>query len=86
MAMFENGSVVKSLAGRDKGSYMQVESVAQNGVFVCDGKERPLERPKLNNPKHLEQTGFSLDIKSALTNRALKRALRSIREECSGDT
>ncbi|NLB36676.1 MAG: hypothetical protein GX824_05165 [Clostridiales bacterium] len=63
-----------------------VVGAAQYGVFVCDGKERPLERPKLKNPKHLEQTGFSLNMKSASTNRALKRALRCIRDECSGDT
>lgn len=81
--MFESGSVVKSLAGRDRGSFLLIVSASENGVLVCDGKERPLERPKLKNPKHLEQTGFSIDIKSALTNRALKKALKSIKEECS---
>ena len=42
----KEGSVVKSKAGRDKGRFMVVINFDESHVYVCDGKERPLERPK----------------------------------------
>ncbi len=75
------GAVVKSLAGRDKGYLLAVVSVENDKVFVCDGKERPLERPKSKNRKHLFVTDVILDADSMSTNRKLKRALHDISEE-----
>lgn len=81
--MFKIGSVVKSLTGRDKNKLMIVVDVSGKGVLVCDGKERPLERPKIKNPKHLERTEFSLNIITVATNRALRKALTAIETECT---
>ena len=47
------GQIVCSKAGRDKGYFMVVVEEGDGFVFVCDGKERPLERPKRKNIKHL---------------------------------
>lgn len=69
------GSVVISKAGRDKGYFLAVTNITDEGVFVCDGKERPVERPKKKNSLHLAKTGFVLTEEETATNRSLKRAL-----------
>jgi len=69
------GSVVRSTAGRGKGKLLVVKETGHDCVFVCDGRERPLDRPKKKNPRHLEQTGFSLTPGQTATNRALRKAL-----------
>ena len=51
--MWEKGTVVKSLAGRDKGYLLCVVGWEDGYALVADGKERPLERPKKKNPAHL---------------------------------
>ena len=82
---FETGSVVKSTAGRDKGKLLVVKENGHDCIIVCDGKERPLERPKKKNPRHLEQTGFSLTPGQTATNRALRKALSGLQQQvCNG--
>jgi len=80
----EIGCVVRSTAGRDKGSLLTVTAIGQSAIFVCDGKERPLQRPKKKNPIHLEPTGQMLTKEQTATNRALKKALGSLVSECNG--
>ena len=72
------GSVVISKAGRDKGYFLAVVDITENGIFVCDGKERPVERPKKKNPLHLAKTAYVLTEEETATNRSLKRALSKI--------
>ncbi len=76
--MLEKGGVVISLAGRDAGRLLLVMDVAENGVLVCDGGERPVESPKLKNVRHVKDTGIRLDINLAGSNRALKKALAAL--------
>ncbi|NMP37804.1 MAG: hypothetical protein GX051_06720 [Clostridiales bacterium] len=73
------GSVVRSKAGRDKGSFLVVVSLCeQNGyVNVCDGKERPLERPKRKNACHLAVTNTVLPPEDTAANHRLKKALNA---------
>lgn len=80
----EKGSVVISKAGRDKGYYLAVMKIADDGVYVCDGKERPVERPKKKNPIHLAKTHFVLSEDETATNRSLKRALKRL--SCSEES
>ncbi|MBQ1966721.1 MAG: hypothetical protein II356_01970 [Clostridia bacterium] len=47
-------------------------------VLVCDGKHRPLEKPKCKNPKHLEATDRLLDKDSMATNKMLRKTLNKI--------
>ena len=69
------GRVVYSRAGRDKGEFMAVVGSNQEKILLCNGKDRPLERPKTKNRKHIGLTNTVLDSGSMSTNRSLRRAL-----------
>ena len=69
------GRIVCSKAGRDKGYFMVVVESKEDCVLVCDGKERPLERPKIKNIKHLQFTNTVLSETEYKTNKTLKKAL-----------
>ena len=71
------GKIVISKAGRDKNKAMVIVAETENYLLVCDGKERPVERPKRKNPKHLQLTKFCLKAHQFETNRALRNALKS---------
>jgi len=75
--MLKEGSIVRSTAGRDKDRLLVVVACEDGVVLVCDGKERPLERPKRKNPRHLAETGFALS-QTAESNRALRKALSGV--------
>lgn len=72
---FKKGMVVFSRAGRDSGKPMAVTEVKDGFVWVCDGKERPLENPKKKNPKHLAATKKTIELEN-ITNRKLRTVLR----------
>ncbi len=74
---FEKGTVVISRAGRDKGYFMLVIGEEGGCPVVADGKERPLERPKRKNPKHLQKTDYKIDLEQ-LTDKKLRTKLRSL--------
>ena len=74
------GQIVCSKAGRDKGYFMVVVKENDGVVFVCDGKERPLSRPKKKNPKHLALTNTVLSEDSYSTDKSLRRALAIYRD------
>lgn len=73
---FEKGQIVISSAGRDKGRFLAVVRSENGRVFLCDGKERPLERAKGKNPRHVEKTPFFIDGSSMETNRKLRKAIK----------
>ena len=77
--MFLRGQVVKSLAGRDKGYLLTVISADEAHVFVCDGKERPLNNPKRKNPRHIESVGMCISDNQMASDRALRKALAAIK-------
>ncbi len=76
------GSVVRSVAGRDKGRLLYVVENRGDRILVCDGKERPLSRPKSKNPRHLRAVPCSLDAGQTQTDRALRKALVRFENEC----
>ncbi|WP_283609434.1 KOW domain-containing RNA-binding protein [Faecalispora anaeroviscerum] len=76
---FVRGLVVRSLRGRDKGEFLVVLEASGNEVVVCDGKHRPLERPKSKNPIHLAATNTLLS--SMNTNREIRCALRCFSQD-----
>ena len=71
-----------SRAGRDKNSFMVVVEAKEGICYLCDGKKRPLGRPKKKNIKHIEFTDSFVEEKKFTTNRALKKALAAYRNEC----
>ncbi len=77
----ERGRVVRSKAGRDKGKFLAAAGMSGGMVLVCDGRERPLEKPKRKNPKHLIPTSETLTPRNMAGNRSLKKALATFGKE-----
>lgn len=75
------GRIVFSKAGRDKNHPMVVVSADDKFLYLCDGKERPLEKPKRKNVKHTAFTNTILDENSYKTDKALRRELARFRDE-----
>ena len=71
----QKGTVVISLAGRDKGRLLAVWNVNENGIFVVDGKERRLSDPKRKNPRHLTVTDTVLSEAQTASDSALRKSL-----------
>lgn len=69
------GRIVCSKAGRDKEYFMVVVKEEGNFLYVCDGKERPLSRPKRKNIKHLSVTNTVVEKEIYLTDKSLRKAL-----------
>ena len=84
--MLEKGKVIISLAGRDKGRLLAVMQADGNRVLVCDGKERPIDRPKSKNIRHIGPTDSSLTEEDMRGNRALRKALGRLSAEINGNT
>ena len=74
------GRIVCSKAGRDKGYFMVAVKVEGNFLHLCDGKERPLERTKRKNIKHINLTTAVLDESSYKSNKSLRKALAIYRD------
>ena len=74
------GRIVCSKAGRDKDYFLVVVKTEGEYVYVSDGKERPLERPKRKNIKHLKFTNARLEENSFKTNKSLKKAIAVYRD------
>ena len=77
------GQIVYSKAGRDKGYFLVVVKESENVVSVCDGKERPLERPKQKNTKHICFTKTVLSEECFKTNKSLRKSLAIYRDSSS---
>lgn len=75
------GRIVFSKAGRDKNRLMVVVSADDKFLYLCDGKERPLEKPKRKNVKHAAFTNTFLDENRYKTDKALRRELARLRDE-----
>ena len=84
--MLEKGNVVRSSAGRDKGRLLVIMQVSGKLVTVCDGKERPVDRPKSKNIRHVEYVGASIKEDETATNRKLRKALARLDAEINGNT
>ena len=74
-------SVVYSKAGRDKGKFMALIRETEKGVLLCDGKERPIESPKLKNKKHVVFTNYELESECLRSNKALRKALAILSDQ-----
>ncbi len=73
--MLGKGAVAVSLRGKEKDSILCVVAVDEKGVWVCDGRKRRLENPKLKNPKHLKALDRALSEEQMRTDKQLRKAL-----------
>ena len=71
----KRGQVVKSIAGHDQGGFLAVLRVEGASAWICDGKQRPLERPKCKKLKHMAATQTVLPEEALQTNRLIRKAL-----------
>ena len=77
----QQGQVVRSTAGRDRGTLLAVIAVSGQAVTLADGKRRPLERPKVKNLRHIVWTVTRLTPDQMATNRRLRKALTALESE-----
>lgn len=75
----EVGRVVRSIAGHDSNDIFAVVGFDADYIFISDGKERRVEKPKRKNPKHIELTSYMLSPEEMAANGRLKKALGRIR-------
>lgn len=55
------GDIVISTYGHDMGEWYVVEQVLNDYVFLVDGKNRPIDKPKKKKVKHILQTHYFAD-------------------------
>lgn len=82
----KRGQIVKSIAGRDKGSFQVILNLEPPYAIVCDGKRRKLEKPKKKKLIHLSTTKTVLEEEKLLNNRQIKIALRDFNNLSDDDT
>lgn len=70
------GSIVRALAGRDKGGYFVVLALKGDFALIADGKRRKTQNPKRKNLRHLAATN-SVYEGSQKTNPQIRKALFS---------
>lgn len=75
------GAVVRSSAGRDKGTFLIIMDCDRSYAYVCDGKKRPLDRLKKKKIKHLCVTNTKVQEAELSTNRLIRKALRLFQEK-----
>ena len=76
--LFKVGQIVKSTAGHDKGGLFVVAAAENGKVLLCDGKERPIEKPKHKNPKHIEIVISQTDEGLMESNSKLRKTLNKL--------
>lgn len=73
---FRRGQIVRSVSGRDKGSFLVVIDVQGKFLLLCDGKHRPLTRPKKKKPMHAAATKHAVNEECLCTDRRIREVLR----------
>lgn len=76
----KKGTVVYSLCGHDKNTFLVVLDFNDKYVLVCDGKYRLLEKPKKKNIIHVKLSNTVLSESDMSTDRSVKAALRKFNE------
>lgn len=76
------GSVVRSIAGRDKGDLFIVLQREGEYTYLANGELRKIDRPKKKKLKHLQGTNYvsefvqnKLNVSGKVTNSEVRKAL-----------
>lgn len=79
----EKGMLAISKAGHDKDSWYVVLNIEETNVFLVNGKNRTIEKPKRKKRKHLQPVNEvpeilreKLQTKEPWTNEEIKRAIK----------
>ena len=73
--MLQEGSVVKSLSGRDQQRFYVVVRLEGDFVWIADGKVRKLLAPKKKRVKHIARTNTVLDLAGVGSDLKLRKLL-----------
>ncbi len=84
MYTVEQGCVVRSIAGHDKGEFFVVVKDEEKFVLLCNGKERKLTNPKKKNKRHIALTTLILSETEMQTDCRLRRNLNRIGASAKG--
>jgi len=79
--MLSLGSVVRSAAGHDQNRFYAVVKIEQDSIWIADGKERKLAKPKRKNPKHIAKTNTVLTFSAITSDSKLRAMLRPFNGE-----
>ena len=78
-------NIVRSIAGRDAGSYFFVLATEEDFLLLADGKQRRLEHPKRKRRKHVALVGESHSLvaekirsSEKITNSELRKAIAAL--------
>ena len=69
------GTLVRSLAGRDKDRVYVAVSVHDGRAFLSDGRKHRLSSPKAKNPRHISPIGELKTEISGLSDKKLRRLI-----------
>ena len=72
----KRGTVVRGLAGHDRGRFMAVLGMENGRALVADGRTRSVEYPKKKNAIHLSATAAVLTEAQMESDSKLREALR----------
>ena len=76
----KKGTIVYSLAGHDKGDFQVIIEYDDKYAKVCDGKYRPLERPKKKKLIHIKLTNTVIEESFLSTNKSIRNILKPFNE------
>ena len=72
----KRGTIVYSLAGHDKGDFQVIMDYDEKYAKVCDGKYRPLARPKKKRLIHIKLTNTIVDEEFLRTDKSIREVLK----------
>lgn len=85
--MLSPGDIVIATAGREKDNCFVVVDVQNDFAFICDGKNRKIDKPKKKKIKHLSSVMGHCDFVAAglangekIANKEVKKMLKSYAE------
>lgn len=74
------GTLVRSIAGRDRDLYYVAVEASDRFVKIANGKERKLENPKQKNRRHISPTDIVIETEG-LTNKKLRKLLFELKTQ-----
>ena len=72
------GQVVRALAGHDSGGFYVVLALRDDRVYLADGRQRKLAKPKAKNVKHIQKTNTVLVLDDCKTDKRLRELLKPL--------
>ena len=77
------GDIVVSLCGHDMGEWYIVCKIDNQFVYLVDGKNKPLEKPKKKKHKHVAKTNYfakeiaqKIALKNYMQNAEVRKTLK----------